>query len=88
MRTMYISQPDAYRALIDQGKDRGQAVRAIAWSTYGADSGEARSFMVGWRASLEFGDDLERHEAEHSARYGRSRGNAFSDGWVLAAVVA
>lgn len=77
-----------YRGLIAQGKTQGQAVRAIAWTTYGADSAEAQSFLAGWRASLRYADELERHESEHATKFGRARGNAFTDGWVLAATVA
>jgi hypothetical protein len=79
---------DTYRDLVAQGKTSAQAVRTIAWSLYGSQSDEAKSFMAGYRASITHGDNLETREAKHAQQYGNARGNAYSMGWVLAACVA
>lgn len=79
-----MNQTDAYHALRAQGKDKGQAARAIAITAHGV---QARHFMSGWRASLR-SDDLEGQEARYAATHGRRAGDAFTDGWVLAASVA
>ena len=75
-----------YQDLLNQGLERGVAVRSIARSLYGTGQ-NARSFMAGFRASVKYCDGLEQREAKHAAQYGREAGNAYSDGWTLAACI-
>ncbi len=78
-----MTNNEMFADLRNAGIDKGKAVRTIAYRLYGAGTPAAAAFMAGWRDSLKHADDLETREA----RYSGKAGEAYSDGWTLAACV-